>query len=255
MLKSIFLAVCMAVFLQAKPPIRVLAWSERSEPAEIYPNGINGALVEMLKGEKNIQARAANLSDPDQGVSEEALQNTDVLIWFGHRHHKVLTDDAVARILRHIEERGMGYLPIHSSHYAVPFQRIMTIIAERKGIKLDGTPGRWGKVRNEGKPELIHVLAPKHPIAKGIAGFTIPKTETYYNPFTIPPPDLKILEGRYEGGQQDGNDGLLWRFGKGMVFYFRPGHETYPIYFQKEVQTVLKNAIRYLGSKKFPPVT
>src|SRR2546425_10227067 len=142
----------------AKQPIRVLAWSERTEPAEVYPNGINGALVEMLKGEKDIQAKAANLSDPDQGVSEEALNNTEVLIWFGHRHHKQVSEEVVNRILKHVEEHGMGYLPIHSSHYALPFQKIMTIIAERRGKKLEGTPGSWGKVRNEGKPEVIHVL-------------------------------------------------------------------------------------------------
>ncbi|MGH9661482.1 MAG: ThuA domain-containing protein [Bryobacteraceae bacterium] len=243
------LLLAAASLAHARDPIRVLAWSERTEPVEIYPNGINGALVEMLSREKGIQAKAANLADPEQGLSEAVLAATDVLIAFGHRHHKVVSDESVDRILRHVEERGMGYLPIHSSHYARAFQKILSILAQRKGVPLTDTPGKWARVRNEGKPETIHVLLAKHPIAKGVKDFVIPKTESYFNPFVAPPPDEKILEGRYEDGPQDGSDGLLWRFGKGQVFYFRPGHETYPIYFQPEVQRVLVNAVRYLGKK------
>ena len=243
------LAAAGAIPLSAKHSIRVMAWSERSEPVEIYPTGINGALIQMLSQEKGVVATAANLADPGQGLTEEALRNTDVLISFGHRHHKVIADENVDRIVRRVEQDGMGYLPIHSSHYARAFQRIMSTIAERRGAPLQGTPGHWGKVRNEGKPELIHVLEPKHPIAKGVRDFTIPKTESYLNPFNVPAPDLKVLEGRYEGGQQDGSDGMLWNFGKGKVFYFRPGHETFPIYFQPEVRQVLKNAVRFLAAR------
>ncbi len=238
-----------AMPLLAKRSIRVMAWSERSEPSEIYPHGINGALVEMLSGEKGVEAVAANLADPGQGLTEEALGNTDVLISFGHKHHKELTDENADRIVRRVELDGMGYLPIHSSHYARAFQKIMARIAEQRGAPLQGTPGSWGKVRNEGREELIHILQPKHPIAKGLEDFTIPKTESYLNPFNVPAPDLKILEGRYEGGQQDGSDGLLWNFGSGKVFYFRPGHETYPIYFQAEVRQTLKNAVRFLAPR------
>ena len=234
----------------AKEKIRVLIWSERTEPVEIYPNGINGAFLDFLAADRNITAKAANLGDPDQGITDEVLRNTDVLVWFGHRKHADVSDSANALILQHVKEHGMGYLPIHSSHYAKAFQRILQDIAADRGKPLVGTPGKWGVVKNEGKPEVIHVLAPKHPIAKGIQDYTIPKTETYNNPFNAPEPDLKILEGRYEGGMQDGADGLLYQYGKGKVFYFRPGHETYPIYFQKEVQQVLRNAIRYLATDR-----
>ncbi|MGH9720747.1 MAG: ThuA domain-containing protein [Bryobacteraceae bacterium] len=249
-----FFSACLPVFLCAGPllskgSIRVMVWSERTEPVEIYPSGINGALVERLNKERGIEATAANLSDPGQGLSEAALGATDVLIAFGHRHHKVVADENVDRIVRHVEERGMGYLPIHSSHYARAFQKIMSIIAERRGTPLQGAPGSWGRVRNEGKPETIHVLMPKHPIAKGVKDFIVAKTESYLNPFNVPPPDAKILEGRYEGGQQDGSDGLLWNFGKGKVFYFQEGHETYPTYFQPEVQRILVNAVRFLGKR------
>src|SRR5438445_11307468 len=161
--------------LWAKRPIRVMVWSERTEPVEIYPQGINGALVEMLGREKAFAPVAANLADPEQGLSDEALRNTDVLISFGRRHHKVVSDENVNRIVRRVEEDGMGYLPIHSSHYARAFQQIMANIAERRGSPLQRTPGSWGKVRNEGRAATIHVLAPKHPIARGVQDFIIPK--------------------------------------------------------------------------------
>src|SRR5713226_9395686 len=191
----------------AKQKIRVLCWSERTEPSDVYPNGINGALVEFLNKEADIAASAANLSDTGQGLDQ--LQNTEVLLWFGHKKHAEVTAENVDRILKRIQE-GMGYIPLHSSHYAHPFQKALQLIAEQRGKPLEGTPGRWASVRNEGKPELIHILDPDHPIARGVKDFTIPKTESYYNPFNIPAPALKILEGRYEGTQQDGNDGLLW---------------------------------------------
>ncbi len=233
----------------AKDKIRVLIWSERTEPVEVYPKGINGAFLDFLAADKNIEAKAANLGDADQGITDEILKNADVLVWFGHRKHAVVSDGTNALILKHVKEHGMGYLPIHSSHYAKAFQRILQDIAADRGRPLEGTPGKWGVVKNEGKPESVHILTPKHPIAKGVRDFTIPKTESYGNPFNAPEPDLKVLEGRYEGGAQDGNDGLLYQYGKGKVFYFRPGHETYPIYFQKEVQQILTNAIRYLASE------
>jgi len=238
-----------ALSVSAKQAIRVLAWSERSEPVEIYPNGINGAIAEALNREKGIAATVASLDGPVQGLSEEILNATDVLIAFGHKHHKVVTDENVDRIVKRVEQDGMGYLPIHSSHYARAFQKIMATIAERRGWPLQGTPGSWGKVQNESKPELIHVLAPRHPIAKGVADFIIPKTESYLNPFNVPSADLKIFEGRYEGGRQDGSDGMLWTFGQGKVFYFRPGHETFPICFQPEVQRILRNAVRFLAAR------
>ena len=228
--------------------IRVLAWSERTEPADAYPNGINGAIAEMLKNDKKFKVTVANISDPEQGLSEEALKDTDVLVWFGHRKHKEVSDQNVERVVVHVTERGMGYLPLHSAHYARPFQMLMRQKAEALGVKLQDKPvGGWSGVRNEGKPQTIRVLAPKHPTAKGVKDFVIPKDEMYFNPFNVPPPDLKVLEGVWEGGEQHGSDGMIWTVGKGRVYYFRPGHETFPIYYQPEVQHVPRNAMRWLA--------
>jgi len=238
-------AVPRAAFTRGR--IRVLAWSERSEPAEVYPNGIDGAIAEGLQLEKGIEVRTAGLADPGQGLTEELVAAADVLIAFGHRYHKVVTEENADRIVRHVEQRGMGYLVLHSSHGARAFQKIMSTIARRRGVRLNRVPGRWGHIANQGKPETIQVIAPKHPIVKGIGGFTIPRTETYYSPFVVPGPDLKLLEGRYEDGPSGGDDGLLWVFGRGQVFYFRPGHETYPIFYQPEVRKLLAGAVRFLA--------
>jgi trehalose utilization protein len=201
----------------------------------------------MFLKDHQVIAKYANLSDAEQGLSEQALAHTDVLIWFGHEKHKDVTPEHVDRVLKRVRE-GMGFIPIHSAHYALPFQKIMQQIAQEKGSPLQGTPGSWGNVTDAAKPELIHILDPKHPIVHGVKDFTIPKTEAYANPFNVPAPDAKILEGRYTGGAQDGSDGLLWNFGQGKVFYFRPGHETYPIYYQPEVRRILMNAVHFLAS-------
>ena len=231
-------------------PIRVTAWSERSEPVEVYPNGINGAMAEIFQGDKKVKVTIANLADPDQGLSEAALAQCDVLVWFGHRNHKDVSEENVHRVVRHVIERGMGYLGLHSAHYARPFKALMEWKAEKLGIKLQGATGGWARVRNEGKPERIRVLVPEHPIARGVREFTIPKTEMYVNPFVVPPPDVKVLEGDWEGGEQHGSDGLCWTTGRGKVFYFRPGHETYPIYYQAEIQAVLRNAVQWLATRE-----
>lgn len=240
--------------VEAKSKIRVMVWSERTEPTDVYPHGINGSIADMLNREKDITATAVNLTDAGQGLSEAALRETDVLLWFGHQKHGDVSKQNVDLVMREVKERGLGYLPLHSSHYAKPFQGIMSAIAKAKDSKFDGIPGSWtGKVVNNGAQEMIHVLVPGHPIAKGIKDFMVPHTEFYPEPFNVPLADVKVFEGHYEGGQQNGSDGMLWQYGKGKVFYLRPGHETYPIYEQAEVQHILRNAVRYLADPK--PVT
>jgi trehalose utilization protein len=250
---SRLLALCLALSLwlplNGKDKIRVLCWSERTEPASVYPNGINGALVEMLAKDDAVIAKIANIYDADQGLSEEALAKTDVLIWFGHEKHADVTQEHVDRVVKRVQA-GMGFIALHSAHYAHPFQQMLLAIAQQKNTPLQGTPGSWAKVTNDGKPEHIHILDRKHPIVQGIKkDFTIPRTETYFTPFNVPAPDVKILEGQYDGGQQDGSDGLLWSLGSGKIFYFRPGHETYPIYYQPEVRHILRNAVHFLAAR------
>jgi len=216
--------------------IQVLVWSERSEPATVYPNGINGAVAEGLNATDDVAAQVADIDMPGQGLDEKLLSKADVLMWWGHQKHGQVSDEAAARVVTHVKERGMGFIPIHSAHYSKPFKGLM------------GTDCGLGGWREDDKPERIHVVMPAHPIAEGIVDFIVPKTEMYSEPFAVPPPDVVVFEGRFEGGEYF-RSGCCWMVGNGRVFYFRPGHETLPIMFQDEVKKILHNAVRWVAKR------
>jgi trehalose utilization protein len=65
----------------------------------------------------------------------------------------------------------------------------------------------------------------------------------------VPPPDAVIFEERWETGEWF-RSGSLWQLGPGKVFYFRPGHETYPVYKEVTVLRIIENAVRWLGSRQ-----
>ena len=217
--------------------IRVLAWSEVTEPKYAYPNGIHGALAEYLDVCEGITAKTASIDDTAQGVSEEALNETDVLIWFGHARHGDVTDETVNRIVRYVKERGMGFLALHSSHFARPYKALM------------GTNCGWRAYVEDGKSGDIKVVNPDHPIAKDVSDFTIPCEEWYGEPFEVPEPEAVIIEGTYKDGEEVARDLLVWTVGKGRVVYFRPGHETFPIYYIAEVRKLIENSVRWLAKK------
>jgi trehalose utilization protein len=217
--------------------IRVLAWSEQSEPRQVYPNGISGALAEHLGSQADMQVRTASIDDADQGVSDAALAQTDVLLWFGHVKHDKVTQDSVDRVLRHVKERGMGFLPLHSSHYSKPLKQ------------LTGTSGSWRNYVENGKPARLLVVDAAHPIVQGVNDFTIPREEFYAEPYDVPTPEAVVLVGLYDDGREVARDGITWTIGSGRVFYFRPGHETYPIYYMPEVRRIIENGVRWCARR------
>ena len=217
--------------------IRVLAWSEFSEPKYAYPNGIHGALAEYLNICEGITAETASIDDPDQGVSEDELNETDVLIWFGHVRHGDIINETINRIERHVKECGMGFLALHSSHFALPYKALM------------GTNCGWRAYVEDGKAGHIKVINPDHPIAKEVSDFTIPHEEWYGEPFEVPEPEAVIIEGTYKDGEEIARDLLVWTVGNGRVVYFRPGHETFPIYYMAEVRKLIENSVRWLAKQ------
>jgi len=241
-LAILFLAV--PILLSATPTdgkkIRVLVWSERTEPASLYPDGINGAVAGFLQKDSALQVKTANITDPDLGVSDATLDETDVLIWFGHIKHAEVPEAVIKRIVTHVKEKGMGYLPLHSSHFALPFKALLNEIAPVKEV------GAWRAYIDDGKPTQISITDPEHPIAQGVKGFTIPKTERYDEPFQVPGPETVVFSGTYADGQH-ARQGFCWTIGKGRVFYFSNGHEGYPIFFQPEVQKIVTNAVHWLA--------
>ncbi len=219
--------------------IRVLVWNEfkceqkKEAVAAIYPEGIHRVIADFLGKEEDIQVETATLFDENCGITEERLKNTDVLIWWGHLAH-VMVPDEIAAMVRDAVLDGMGFIVLHSGHHSKPFKLLM-------GTSCHLT---W---RESEDSEILWVIDPAHPITRGIDRFfKLEHVETYGEPFVIPNPDKVLLIGNYSGGEVF-RSGVLYERGNGKIFYFQPGHETYPIYKVPEVQTIIKNAVRFVA--------
>ena len=219
--------------------IRVLIWNEylhertKEEVKAIYPQGIHNAIAEFLGAEEDIIVSTATLDDENNGITKEKLDETDVLIWWGHMAHGKVTDET-ARLVRDAVLSGMGAIFLHSAHHSKPFRTLM-------GTSCNLT---W---RESEDREVLWVVEPAHPITRGIDRyFTLDHEETYGEPFTIPTPDKLLLLANYSGGEVF-RAGCLYERGNGKVFYFQPGHETFPTYKVPEVQLIIKNAVRFLA--------
>lgn len=196
---------------------------------KVYPNGIHGALKEALTAD-DTSVRTFTL-DTVNDITDEVLQNTDVMLWWGHMAHDKVPDEVAQRV-RDAVLKGMGIIFLHSGHLAKPFKL------------LTGTANTltW---RENDERELVWVVNPAHPIAKGLGRFiVIDHDETYGEPFGIPEPDELVFIGSYEGGEVFRSGCCFYR-GLGRVFYFQPGHETHPVYYLPGVIQVLKNAVRW----------
>lgn len=217
--------------------IRVTIWNEyrheKENPkvAAVYPDGIHQALAAFLATEADLEIRTATLDEPEHGMTEEVLAATDVLIWWGHKAHDDVDDAIAARVAARVHA-GMGFIALHSAHYAKPFKRLMGSTCSLC----------W---RDDGEKERIWTVRPSHPIAAGVpAHFEIDPEEMYGEPFGIPEPDELIFISWFAGGEVF-RSGATWQRSHGRVFYFRPGHETFPTYADANVQRVITNAVRW----------
>jgi trehalose utilization protein len=227
---------------------KVVVWSEGTANVDpgskkVYPNDVNAAMADGLKPleAEGWEIVTASLKDPDQGVSEELLKSTDVLIWWGHKKHGEVKDELVNRIADRVKLEGMGFISVHSSHFAKPYRKLM------------GTACSWGEYQADGTSVKITVKEPNHPIAKGVKDFSLPKIERYGEPFKVPTPEAVPFEGVYtrpDGQTQPGRMGLCWTVGKGRVFYLTPGHETYDDFFRPEIRQILRNAVQWAAPSK-----
>lgn len=218
--------------------IRVTVWNEfRHEKADekvraVYPDGIHRYLASFL--EEDFQVRTATLDEPEHGLTNEVLENTDVLLWWGHMAHEEVADEVVNRVYDRVVNHGMGLIVLHSGHASKIFRKVC------------GTPSDQLSWREDEGLERLWVVDPSHPIAAGIDNFfEIPHTEMYGEHFNIPQPDELVFISWFQGGEVC-RSGFVLRRGRGKVFYFRPGHESLPIYKQEEVQRVIRNAVRYV---------
>jgi len=218
--------------------LRVVVWGENvhehkhPKVAEIYPNGMHEVIAEALRESGgDLEVSTATLQEPEHGLSEERLAQTDVLTWWGHMAHDQVSDAVAARVQTRVLQ-GMGLIVLHSGHFSKPFTRLM------------GTSCSlcW---READDRERIWVCNPGHPIAAGLDRyFELPAEEMYGEPFGIPEPEEQVFISWFSGGEVF-RSGNCWRRGNGKIFYFRPGHETYPTYYDPNVRRVLANAVRW----------
>lgn len=219
-------------------PLRVTVWNEfrheknTDHPAhEIYPDGIHGAIADGLKEHEGFAVRTATLDEPAQGLPSEVLDNTDVLVWWGHMAHDEVADELVDRVQQRVLE-GMGLIVLHSGHYSKIFRRLMGTTCMLK----------W---REGDDIERIWVVEPGHPIAEGLDEcLEIGHEEMYGERFDIPAPETLVLVSWFTGGEVF-RSGCCYTRGMGKIFYFRPGHESYPTYFNKNVRHVIANGVRW----------
>ena len=222
--------------------INITIWNEyiheQNDEAvkKIYPEGMHGCIKKFLEKNKEFNISTATLEEKDHGLTEDKLNKTDVLIWWGHLAHTKVEDMIVDRVQRRVLE-GMGLLVLHSGHESKIFMKLM------------GTKGKISGFRESGERERIWVCNPSHPIARGLGPyFEIENAEMYSEPFQVPSPDETVFISWFEGGEAF-RSGLCFKRGNGKIFYFRPGHETFPIYYNSNVQKVIMNSVHWANSE------
>jgi trehalose utilization protein len=209
------------------------------EIAEIYPNGIHDAIAKYLRSQPDFEVKTATLEEAEHGLTDQVLKSTDVLVWWGHMAHDKVSDEVVDKIYLRITNDGMGLIVLHSAHYSKIFRRLMGTSCSL----------RW---REAGEKERVWVVSPGHPVAEGIGDyFEVEHTEMYGEYFDIPSPDELVFISWFKGGEVF-RSGCCFHRGLGKIFYFRPGHETFPIYQDPNVLKVIENAARWAAPVKRP---
>lgn len=224
--------------------IRVTVWNEyRHEKkdkavGDIYPEGIHGAIAAGLNELDGITASTATLDEPEHGLMQEVVDNTDVMIWWGHMAHGEVDDAIVERVHQRVLN-GMGLIVLHSGHFSKIFKKLMGTSCDLK----------W---READEKERLWVVRPGHPIVEGIGEYIeLEAEEMYGEHFDIPQPDELVFVSWFQGGEIF-RSGACYQRGAGKVFYFRPGHETYGTYFNPQIRTVIGNAARWAAPVERP---
>lgn len=302
---SLLACVCLTAAIARAddpPPIHVVVWDERQpEQKEAYDGGFLGDYIAAeLRKLPGLAVTSVGLDDPEQGLPDTLIDQTEVLIWWSHVRDAQFDAEKAQRIARRVQKGRLALIVLHSGFAGRPFQlsiqerltsealnHATTVYPDslgpleessvtylRPGVdypftqkdtyspeyRFEFKPGRsqvrvrypaftiqgW---REDGKPSHVRVVAKGHPIVAGLRDtFDIPRTEMYNEPFHVPEPSLVLLEETWDSGERF-RSGCLWRLGDGAIFYFRPGHETYPVFKNPEPMKILENAVRYLAAE------
>ncbi|MFC7393431.1 ThuA domain-containing protein [Scopulibacillus cellulosilyticus] len=216
--------------------MKITVWNENRHEQknprvkEVYPNGIHGAIAGFLE-KSGLDVTCATLDEPDHGLTEDVLNQTDVLVWWGHIAHDEVRDEIVDKVHDRVLN-GMGLIVLHSGHFSKIFKKLMGTSCNLKWREADENERLW-------------VIDPAHPIAEGLGEYIdLDKEEMYGEHFDIPTPDELVFVSWFAGGEIF-RSGCTYRRGQGKIFYFQPGHETYPTYYHQDIQQVIINAVRW----------
>lgn len=217
--------------------INVTVWNEfrheknNEKVKEVYPDGIHMALKSYLDKYDDFEVQTATLDEPEHGLTDEVLNNTDVLLWWGHAAHEEVKDEIVQKVHERVL-KGMGLIVLHSGHHSKIFKKLMGTTCNLKWREMDERERLW-------------VIEPGHPITEGVGEYIeLEHEEMYGERFDIPEPDTLVFVGWFQGGEVF-RSGCCYHRGNGKIFYFQPGHETYPIYYHEEILKVIRNAVRW----------
>ncbi|MDR0302987.1 MAG: ThuA domain-containing protein, partial [Treponema sp.] len=217
--------------------INVTVWNEYTDSqkekdiADVYPKGLHVTIADFLNKDGEINAKTAVFSEAEHGLTDAVLDNTDVLLWWGHQIHDKVEDHIAARVVERVQ-RGMGIIFLHSAHKSKPFMRLL------------GTSGSlcWREAHERSR---VWTCAPSHPIAKGVPEqFVLDCEEMYGEPFGIPEPKETVFISWFQGGNVF-RSGVTFQRENGRIFYFQPGHETYPAYHNENIQRIITNAVKW----------
>ncbi len=232
----------------------VVCWSEATAPADVYPADINTAVADGLKlALPDWEVVVAGLDDPEQGIPADLLKRCDVLVWWGHKRHGEVADSRVEQIVQRVTREGMGFVSLHSAHFAKANIALMsqspTDAALLGIVRPQGRVAAWGAYVGDSLDLTIQATCSEHPIAAGVPKtFKIVHHERYSDPYAVPPAEAVVFEGDavLKDGRIDHSAiGLCWTIGRGRMFYFQAGHETNPVFFDPNVRTIVANAVRW----------
>lgn len=225
--------------------IRVTVFGEhnqdREEPVRsLYPDGIHGAIAAAYREESCFDVTIATMDMPEHGLPQEVVDNTDVFVWWSHLDGMAFSDEVADRVCKRVVEGGAGFIALHSAIFSKPWMKMVGILYDT---------GAWGRYRvaGEGERSRMWVVAPGHPIMNGIGEcIEIPHEEMYGEPLFVTEPDKTLMITWWEGGEVC-RSACLFDRGRGRLFMFTPGHETYPIYYREDIRLVLRNAAKFLA--------
>ncbi|GGI42507.1 ThuA domain-containing protein [Mammaliicoccus stepanovicii] len=209
---------------------------ESEEIKAVYPDGIHNVIAEFLSVDHDV--KTATLDEESHGLTDDVLKNTDVLIWWGHKAHDEVADEVVEKVKQRVLD-GMGLIVLHSGHFSKIFKSLMGTTCDLKWREADDKERLW-------------VVDPTHPITAGLGEYIeLEKEEMYGEHFDIPAPDETVFISWFEGGEVF-RSGATFKRGNGKIFYFRPGHESYPTYYNKDIQQVIKNSVIWAENQQTP---